>query len=395
MLKQTLLASAMVTATFAFAAPKAAWIPSTTDVVLVGHNLQKDNKVADEAWRATLQTMGIEIESAENELLSLLNDNPAVSELYKAFEVDVKAKTHPFESATLAVRLPSSTASDAEDFSVILTMETTKTLNVDAIAKAINGLIDLEDTDRDEARFTQDGTWYTLKEEEGSISFGPYEKGLRFVASATATNDFDTLKNNTFKAIDSTNPLNKALVAPNTMASAKVVIKDLSALVKRYVSASDSDMQQIQAAVPMLFTTKALTWTLFSEGKNYIVDVTGDYATAADAQAAIDALNSYRFLATMGISADFPADSAVMKFVNDIAIKANDTSASLTITFNPDQVLKAFEEFQGVMAKSIMHGPQQPDYDFDDEEDFMDFDDEEEISEEEAEAILREMMQQK
>jgi hypothetical protein len=97
----------------------------------------------------------------------------------------------------------------------------------------------------------------------------------------------------------------------------------------------------------------------------------------------------------MGISADFPADSAVMKFINDIAIKANDTSAFLTITFNPDQVLKAFEEFQGMMAKSMMYGPQQPDYDFDDEEDFMDFDDEEEISEEEAEAILREMMQQK
>ncbi|MDO5462810.1 MAG: hypothetical protein Q4F99_04940 [bacterium] len=394
MFKQTFVAATIASASFAFAAPQAAWIPETADIVIAGANLQNDNTVAKTAWEEAFKAMGIDIDAMRKEFLSCDDAGVvAINNLYKAFEFDVTTDKHAFESITLAATLPPN--GESKNFSCIATIETTKALNIDNIATAVNALIDLGDEDKDEPRFVKDGTWYTLNEEDGVIAFSAYKTGLRFVAAEKSTNLIDTLKADTFKGIDATNPLAKALTAPNAYASAQIVIKDLSALVKRYVEMDEQSRQQTMQSAPMIFLTKDLSVSLYSQDKNYIVEIVGSHATEQDATTVAQSITSYRFLMTMMLGSEFAPDSALMKAINAIAISSDKTDAKVKVTLNPDETVAVYKEYTEFVAKQIMmYGAPQGDFD-DIQIEYVDEDDgEEELSEEEARAILEEMMKQ-
>lgn len=394
MFKQTFIAATLVSASFAFAAPQATWIPESSDLVMTGLNLQNDNKVADEAWRAALKTMGIDIELMEKEAIATLDsDSPELKAIYEAFEYNPETKKHVAESITAAMTLPP--AKDFEQLSAVITIETTKALNVDKIATALNAAI----KDETDATFVKDGTWYTLTNEDGSAAFSAYKNGLRFIVAVKDPKAFETLKSDTFKGIDASSPLNQALKAPNEYASMKVALKDLSGLVKRIDAISEKDRQQMMQSAPMLFVTKDVCWTLSSEGKNYVIEAVGSHAKAQDATMVAQAITSYRFLATMIVAAEFSPDSALMKAINGINIASKDKTASIKIVLNPDEALAIFQEVSSYIAKQEqMYGPSvemdsddvKIEFDFDEEE----FGEEEELSEEEARAILEEMMKQ-
>jgi hypothetical protein len=382
MLKQTFFATALVSATFAFAAPKAEWIPASSDVVFVGHNLQKEDKAASEAWRNAFKSIGIDFEADQQEMLNAFASNPSASTLFKALEIDLKNNTHPFESFTLAIKLPSS--EDVEDFSVLATIETTKPLDLDAIATAANDMLAKADEDD---RFTKDGTWYTIKEEDGTISFGNYDNAVRVVISSKVANDYDSLKNATFKAIDSTSPLSQALIAPNAYSSVKIVLKDFSALMDRYVKMSNEDRQIAEATIPMLFTTKAIALTVSTEGKNAVINLTGSYATEQDAQTCANTLTAYRFMVTAGMAPELGANSALIKAINGITIQAKDKTATIKIVLSPEEATQIISEIQASVAKAMMQG----NADYEDYGEGLYLEDDYELSEEEALKILEEM----
>jgi hypothetical protein len=381
MLKQTFFATALVSATFAFAAPKAEWIPADSDLVLVGHNLQKEDKAASEAWRNAFKSIGIDFEADQQEMLNFFESDATASTLFKALEIDLKNNTHPFESFTLAIKLPSS--EDVEDFSVLATIETTKPLNLDAIATAANDML----AKADETCFTKDGTWYTVKEEEGTISFGNYDNAVRVVISATKANNYASLKNATFKAIDSTSPLSQALVAPNAYSSVKIVLKDFSNLMDRYVKMSNEDRQIAEATIPMLFTTKTIALTVSTEGKNAVINLTGSYATAQDAQTCVNTLTAYRFMVTAGMAPELGANSALIKAINGITIQAKDKTATIKIVLRPEEATQIISEIQASVAKQMMQG----NADYEDYGEGLYLEDDYELSEEEALKILEEM----
>lgn len=397
MFKQTFIAATLATASVAFAAPQAAWVPETSDVVFAAANLQNDNLVAKEAWEEAFKAMGFNLDDLRKEFTSSIEtDCPAFLDLYKAFEFDPKAETHAFESITIAATLPPTGSS--KDFSFIATIETTKALNIDNIATAINNLIDLGDEDKDDPRFVKDGDWYTYSEEDGIIAFSTYKTGVRFIGAAKTMNVFDALKADTFKGIDATNPLATALTPANEYASIKFAIKDLSDLVRRYVDFGVGGENQIMLSAPMLFKTKAIYFTLSTEGKNCIIDIVGMHDSAQDAVLVQSAVTSYRLLATMLLASEFTPDSALLKAINDIALDVKDNAATIRIVLDPVKIVDVFNEFKSYIERNMYteyaeEAVEETEFEIDYEDDGEE--DEDELTEEEARAILEEMRKQK
>lgn len=401
-MKKIIFSALALMATMVYAKPKIDWVPEKSDLVIVGHNLQKDDRATTKAWNDSIAKItGETIENCNNEILRELKaEFPEVVDLYKAFGFSEDLSKHTIDSIVAAVRFPPTIESDSCVFT--LTIDFATAIDQPAVYTAIGKIIRTYG-ELKSAELKNRGLWKVLemqeedddsKEVDAYLAIRLEEKRFHMILTDEHA-AFDSLvSDKPFRSITEDSPLAKAFKAPNEFGSISMVLNDFSSAIQR-----DKDaLKNIQRYAPAFATMRDILFTLKTEDTAFVFDVVMNNATAEGAQSAYEMFLGWRMMARTFIAQLFPVDATIVKDFNAIKIDRKDTAITLNFSLTPSALEAYMNDIQKLqMKQQAMMGSgdyydatdcELSDDDLFDGDDLFDDDDDDEMSEEEMKAIL-------
>lgn len=381
-----------------FAAPQAAWVPASSDVVLAGNvTPDEDYKAAQAAWSKVCDTAGFPIATLNKDLLEeATQQEPEILQVVQTiFGANAEFTEWTATSYSLALKLP---VDDLEakmpDFRLSLVVEN-PALDIGVLDSAVQALFAAKPdwsakmSWQDDWRVFEEADEEGDKEDDGFMAYRAIPEGVQFVVTKNRETAMSWLAE---APIDATSLLMAAIEGTTKSGQSVLVVKDVAELLTRYVKGEALEDVKIEAGWLLdlhAVTLNTMVSKTFSSRMHLAV---GSQESIAQIR---QLLEMYRLMAAHMVVPKLiqKPDSAISKFLAErVAIATEKDGVTISLDLMPEDavaILKELKEFQEKMEAA--RGAYVGTIDQLEADEVEDDDDDKEMSQEEARRILDEL----
>ena len=353
MMKRFVFAFVSMAAAGLMAAPNAALVPESADVVMTVDGLNVSDKEAEKVWQEELTKLGFEVPS-KDPMKSLEEIAPGLSEpVAVLLGYSKESQTISATSLTAFIDLlPQVNKEKEPEGKLVLFLEQPKA-NLDALQKAMEAFV----AKQEEKPFAvvRKGAWLQLKdadEEEEEFLGITVDKGGYSIVLASSEGLAEGYRKGEYKAVTKAHPLQKAFAkAAANQQVAQVMLYQVAKQMKSYMAESDFEAMTMQ--VPFIAQLNNVLVKTEGSGDRGALTLTLDFATAETAQEVAEMLIGYKAMATgmlLPMAMGTP-ESKTGAFVKKIRVSANDASVVITLTGTRDEIVGILKEVKEVQER--------------------------------------------
>lgn len=383
-----------------FAAPQAAWVPASSDIVVAANcELNAEYKAAQAAWPAVLEKAGLPTGAITNDVIAEFTQRePEVFQLVQTiFGANAEFTEWTTTSYSVALKLP---VNDLEakmpDFRLSLVVEN-PALDMGVLDSAVQALFAAKPdwsakmSWQDDWRVFEEADEGGDKEDDGFMAYRAIPAGVQLVVAKNRETAMSWLAE---APIDATSPLMAAIEGTTKSGQCAIVVGDVAELITRYVE--KEDLAEIALEANWLLDLHTVKWLSSLTAQTFANRVTLALGSEESIAQVCQVLEMYRLMAAHMIVPQLlqKPNSDITKFLTErVAITAEKNGVAISLDLLPTDfvdVCKEVMEFQEKLEaahrarREMIEQLEADDVDDEDEED-------EEMSQEEARRILDEL----